>query len=479
MRKIVLKTVLSLVLVLFIAVSATCIPAEAADSTSKIYYNIDFSAAVLKSRINQKVSGDCGVVSMATTEAYLHGATSSADKTAVYNAVLSANKDDNWAYWGNLGYTRLYSINWEAVYTQISKGYPCLIHRDTSDGEHWAVVAGYKGSTTKLDANSFIVVDVYHGSNLQDIYTSKAWAKDGSINGYAYRKNGIAITALSGIRFAINHPSLIHKQGEGHGVYGNVVSNANLTNVQVTVTHLTSGTVVYNKKINPGAKKYLLYNLDAEMTFAKWPVGEYYYTVLAQTASTSNIYNRYFRISGTYPTTDPTPVYTISYNANGGMGTMAPSTHKINTSFVLTTNGFTRSGYSFAGWNCRRSDGKWIATDSHWHTESELSTLGLGKFLYEDKRTGVVSGWWLREGTTMAKEFTFYAVWTKDSDKGDVNEDGDVNNVDAALVLKYDAGVIDEDGLTLINADVNGDGNVNNLDAAKICKYDAGLIEGL
>lgn len=56
---------------------------------------------------------------------------------------------------------------------------------------------------------------------------------------------------------------------------------------------------------------------------------------------------------------------------------------------------------------------------------------------------------------------------------GDVNGDGEVNNVDAALVLKYDAGIIDEAD----NADVNNDGEVNNVDAALILKYDAGIIE--
>lgn len=56
---------------------------------------------------------------------------------------------------------------------------------------------------------------------------------------------------------------------------------------------------------------------------------------------------------------------------------------------------------------------------------------------------------------------------------GDANSDGEVNNIDAALVLKYDAGIIEE----IDNADVNDDGEVNNVDAALILKYDAGIIE--
>lgn len=58
-------------------------------------------------------------------------------------------------------------------------------------------------------------------------------------------------------------------------------------------------------------------------------------------------------------------------------------------------------------------------------------------------------------------------------DTGDVNGDGNVDSLDAAQILKYDAGIID----SITNADVNGDGVVNSLDAAMILKYDAGLIE--
>lgn len=56
---------------------------------------------------------------------------------------------------------------------------------------------------------------------------------------------------------------------------------------------------------------------------------------------------------------------------------------------------------------------------------------------------------------------------------GDANKDGSVDNIDAAMVLKYDAGIIDD----IDNADVNKDGEINNIDAALILKYDAGIIE--
>ena len=59
---------------------------------------------------------------------------------------------------------------------------------------------------------------------------------------------------------------------------------------------------------------------------------------------------------------------------------------------------------------------------------------------------------------------------------GDINEDGKVDNLDAASVLKHDAKLITLEGTQYTAADVNTDGTVNNLDAALILKFDAKLI---
>lgn len=42
--------------------------------------------------------------------------------------------------------------------------------------------------------------------------------------------------------------------------------------------------------------------------------------------------------------------YTVKFNANGGSGTMADQAHTYATSKALTSNAFTRTGYTFAGW---------------------------------------------------------------------------------------------------------------------------------
>lgn len=60
---------------------------------------------------------------------------------------------------------------------------------------------------------------------------------------------------------------------------------------------------------------------------------------------------------------------------------------------------------------------------------------------------------------------------------GDVNNDGGIDNLDASIILQYDAGLVD---LSIPNeaGDTNHDDTVDNLDAVLILKYDAGLING-
>ncbi len=60
---------------------------------------------------------------------------------------------------------------------------------------------------------------------------------------------------------------------------------------------------------------------------------------------------------------------------------------------------------------------------------------------------------------------------------GDVNQDGDVNYLDAMMVLRYDAMLIELDENQFLAGDVNDDGEVNSLDAIRILRYDAGLID--
>lgn len=51
-------------------------------------------------------------------------------------------------------------------------------------------------------------------------------------------------------------------------------------------------------------------------------------------------------------------IYTVTYNANGGSGTTANSTHTYDSAKALTKNGFSRTGYTFDGWATSASGAK-------------------------------------------------------------------------------------------------------------------------
>lgn len=79
------------------------------------------------------------------------------------------------------------------------------------------------------------------------------------------------------------------------------------------------------------------------------------------------------------------PIYTVTYNANGGAGSMDNSTVTYNQPFTTPQNAFTKEGYIFTGWN-ESADG----TGTDW-------TDWIGK------------PWtW-----TYTKNITLYAQWTK------------------------------------------------------------------
>lgn len=81
--------------------------------------------------------------------------------------------------------------------------------------------------------------------------------------------------------------------------------------------------------------------------------------------------------------------YTVTYNANGGTGTMSPSTVTYNSSFMTRKNAFTRVGYTFNGWN-EKADG----TGTAWG----LSSAGV----YESGKSWT----W-----TYTHDITLYAQW--------------------------------------------------------------------
>ncbi|MBQ7945859.1 MAG: InlB B-repeat-containing protein [Bacteroidales bacterium] len=78
----------------------------------------------------------------------------------------------------------------------------------------------------------------------------------------------------------------------------------------------------------------------------------------------------------------PSTFVTLTFNANGGTGTMAAQTFEAGVSQAIAANAFTRSGYTFTGWNTN-ADGSGTS--------------------YTDKQS-----------ITISQDITLYAQWKKD-----------------------------------------------------------------
>ena len=85
--------------------------------------------------------------------------------------------------------------------------------------------------------------------------------------------------------------------------------------------------------------------------------------------------------------------YTVNYNSNKGSGSMSPDTVTYNTAYKTKKNTFTRTGYTFTGWN-EKADG----TGTAW----SLSSSGV----YEANKTWT----W-----TYTHDITLYSQWTPNS----------------------------------------------------------------
>lgn len=386
--------ILAIVLVCSLIFSQ-CPPVWAA---GKVYYPIDMTEAVLASRVVQRVSGGCAVASMATIESYLYGATEGTDKETVYNELIAANGDDNYAYWGNVGYkTSQDSIDWEKVYAQLAQGYPCIIHRPASgsQGQHWSVVAGYAGSVSALEPDRFLVVEVNEKAGAA-IQTVKEWRGDVSVDRYSWRADGLAITSLPGIHFTVNHPPVIKETGVAHIVSGYIASEANLTELQIRVISLDTAKVIFSRDLTPNSKTYAFSGLDSAMSYSSWSEGTYYLTIYGKNAAgTEKMYGHYFEIASTYPETAPDPLYTISFDS----GTQESVTVHMGDPILLPD--------SDSDWNLRRSDGKWFTAEKTWLTDSEISAGGYDKILFASGTTCTPNAWWIRDAVTFP-EFTFF-----------------------------------------------------------------------
>lgn len=131
--------------------------------------------------------------------------------------------------------------------------------------------------------------------------------------------------------------------------------------------------------------------------------------------------------------------YSISYDANGGVGAAEPQTKTHGEALSLQMEKPEREGYIFLGW----------ATEA----DAAMAEYQPGTVFLVDART------------------TLYAVWSDTFLNGDTNVDGTVNMKDWNCLYEHNNEASDITGDALELADVNGDGVVNMKDWARLYEH--------
>lgn len=111
---------------------------------------------------------------------------------------------------------------------------------------------------------------------------------------------------------------------------------------------------------------------------------------------------------------DPTARYNFSYNGNGAESGSASSLSIYPGERVtVISNPFTRSGYSFAGWNVKRnSDNTWYVAGQGWLTEAKIKEGSFTKKTYTPGVAYTIDPSWTN-GSIATESFVFTAVWSQ------------------------------------------------------------------
>jgi alpha-tubulin suppressor-like RCC1 family protein len=195
--------------------------------------------------------------------------------------------------------------------------------------------------------------------------------------------------------------------------------------------------------------------------------------------------NNFGQLGDGRPTNSFTPVFDVLGLTSGVAAVAAGDDH----SCALTTAG----GVKCWGWNFYGQLGDGTTTDRPTPVDASGLTSGVDAIAAGWAHTcavttaGGVTCWGensdgqLGDGTATDRTAPVDVLGLKGAPPGllgDVNCDGFVNSIDAALVLQFSAGLIAS--LSCQGAaDVNQDGTVNAIDAALILQYGAGLISNL
>jgi len=120
------------------------------------------------------------------------------------------------------------------------------------------------------------------------------------------------------------------------------------TAVGVNITNLAIYEVVESRTVTYNSTYGTMPSVSRTgYTFNNWYKEETYTNVVNSSTTVTSTSNHYIYSKFTANT------YTVVYNANDGVGSMSSQLMTYDNPTALTTNGFSKSGYTFAGWNTK------------------------------------------------------------------------------------------------------------------------------
>ena len=227
-----------------------------------------------------------------------------------------------------------------------------------------------------------------YGANITNTYTNYSF----NANNYYYIKPDKKGSTSSHANISVGH-------------LGSSYSSLNKT-ITVKAKVSTDGGSKYAEATSPGtlsasSYKFTEYNscaTETSLSSGKITCGYTANTTLTAADATGYTFVGWYNSSGTQQTTNKTlsinPTanatyyayykanqYTVKFDANGGTGSMSNQSYAYGVSQALTANAFTRTGYTFEGWNTK-ADGTGTSYTDNQSVSNLSSTDGATITLY-------------------------------------------------------------------------------------------------
>jgi YVTN family beta-propeller protein len=221
--------------------------------------------------------------------------------------------------------------------------FPAMTHYDMATGLGTPIVSGL--ATGLAPASSYTVTFNANGGSGTMASETEDTATDLTTNAFTYTGH-----TFSGWNTAANGTGTAYANDASYPFTASVTLYAQWTAIDYTVTfNANGGTGTMANETEP-------YNTPTDLTANAYTYTGHTFTgwnTAANGSGTaySNDASYPFTASVTLYAQWSTTDYTVTFNANGGTGTMANETEPYNTATDLTANAYTYTGHTFTGWN--------------------------------------------------------------------------------------------------------------------------------